>query len=144
MNTCTNGVLEEFRMLQKIRTLFFFAVALPLFAHHQFSSEFDRTKPLSMSGTVSEVQWTTPHTYIYLDVKNQSGKTEQWKLEAASSTFLQQHGLQASSFKKGTQLTVNAYGATNSSRVASARVMTMPDGKAVQVADPHEDGGPAK
>jgi Family of unknown function (DUF6152) len=52
------------------------------FAHHPFSSEFDKNKPVTLSGTVTRVEWAKPHAYIYMDVKNDSGRSEKWKLEA--------------------------------------------------------------
>ena len=125
-------------------TFILFASSFPLLAHHQFSSEYDQGKPMNLSGTIVKVDWAKPHAYIYLDVTNQNGKTEEWKLETASPAYLEQHGLNAKSFKGGEQLRVSAYGATNNSRTASARMVVMPDGKSVQVADPQEDGGPAK
>lgn len=118
--------------------------SLPAFAHHAFSSEFDAKKPVTLTGTISKVDWSDPHAYIYLDVKNESGKTEQWKLETASPDFLKQHGIQESSFKKGEQLTVNGYSANSGNMLASARLVTTVGGKKLQVADPKEDGGPAK
>ena len=81
--------------------------SLPLLAHHSFSSEFDAKKPVTLTGTISKVDWSEPHAYIYLNVKNESGKTEEWKLETASPVFLKQHGVMESSLKKGEQLTVN-------------------------------------
>jgi hypothetical protein len=122
-------------MLSKCYVAFLFVSALPLLAHHQFSSEFDKGKAMSLSGTVTRVDWAKPHGHIYLTVKNQSGKNEQWKLEIAGSDYLAKQGLTSSSFKKGEQITVSAYGDTNEPRVASARQVTTADGKSVQVAD---------
>ena len=129
-----------------IRTCTFILLAstFPLLAHHQFSSEYDQGKPMNLAGTFVKADWKQPHAYIYLDVTDQNGKTEEWKLEMASPAYLEQQGLNAKSIKGGEQLRVTAYGATNNSHTASARMMTMPDGRSVQVADPQEDGGPAK
>jgi Family of unknown function (DUF6152) len=49
---------------------------VPLFAHHPFASEYDRSKPLTLTGTISQIQWSDPHVHIMLNVKNQSGKTK--------------------------------------------------------------------
>jgi len=114
-----------------------------LWAHHQFSSEFDANKSMTLTGTVSKVEWVKPHAYIYLNAKNESGKVEQWKLETASPDYLKQHGITPSNFKKGESVTVHAYGATNEPHVASARMVTA-NGKDIEVADPKEDGGPEK
>jgi hypothetical protein len=125
-----------------ISTLLF--SSLPVFAHHAFSSEFDAKKPVTLTGTISKVDWSEPHAFIYLDVKNESGKLEQWKLETASPDFLKQHGIKESTLKKGEQLTVNGYSATSGSMLASARLVTTAGGQKLQVADSKEDGGPSK
>jgi hypothetical protein len=118
--------------------------SVSVFAHHQFSTEFDKSKPVTLSGTIAKVEWNNPHAYIYMDVKNESGKMEQWKLEAASPEFLMKQGVKETTFKKGEKLTVNAYGATKTALLASARMATTADGHSMQVSDPKEDGGPAK
>jgi hypothetical protein len=116
----------------------------PLFAHHQFASEYDANKPMTLTGTVQDVQWNNPHVHFTLEVKNQTGKNEMWTLETAKPAYLTAHGAPRSVFKKGEHITVSAYGATKEANAASARMITMPDGKQIQVADPTEDGGPAK
>jgi len=75
-------------------------LCLSALAHHPFSSEFDANKPMTLTGTVAKVDWAKPHAYVYLDAKNESGKTEQWRLQTASPKFLAQHGIKESSFKK--------------------------------------------
>jgi len=50
-------------------------------AHHAFSRDFDQSKPVTLSGTVTKVQWTSPHVMAYIDVKDRSGKVTNWKIE---------------------------------------------------------------
>ena len=119
-------------------------VASAAFAHHQFASEYDQNKPMTLTGTIQNVEWNDPHVHFTLDVKNQSGTQEMWTLETAKPEYLKDHGAPRSMFKKGENITVNAYGATKEANVASARMITFADGKTIQVADPSEDGGPAK
>ncbi len=125
-------------------TSILFLASLPLLAHHPFSSEFDANKPMTLTGTVTKVDWTGPHAYIYINAMNENGKTQEWKLETASPEYLTMHGMKESTFKSGEKVTVNAYRATSEQNVASARVVTTANGKKMQVADPTEDGGPAK
>ena len=51
------------------------ASAVPVVAHHSFAAEYDRSKPIKFTGTVTKVEWMNPHIYYYVDVKDQSGKT---------------------------------------------------------------------
>lgn len=117
--------------------------ALPLLAHHQFSSEYDSQKPVTLTGTITQVNWDNPHVHLTITSKTDSGKANDWQLEAASPTYLEQHGVKQSAFAKGQALTVHGYRASNGERMASARTITM-NGKNMQVCDPTEDGGPAK
>lgn len=118
------------------------AASLPLLAHHQFSSEYDANKPVTLTGTVTRVDWAAPHVNISMDAKTADGKTEQWKLEAATPSTLTQHGWSSTSVKNGDTITVNGYRALDGSNTASARSITLADGRAMPAADPAEDGGP--
>jgi hypothetical protein len=121
-----------------------FAIALPVMAHHQFASEYDAGKPVTLTGTIDRVQWENPHVHIFINVKNDSGKMDGWQLETASPLYLEQHGIKEALFPRGKTITVHGYRASNGSRLASARVITDPAGKDLQVCDPQEDAGPAK
>jgi len=113
-------------------------------AHHQFSSEYDKSKPLTLTATVKSVDWKSPHVQWTVSAKNQAGAIEDWTLEGAAPDYLTSHGVTKATFADGSMVTVNAYRATNNSRTASVRVITDAKGKAIQVCDPTEDGGPAK
>jgi hypothetical protein len=108
--------------------------AIPLMAHHPFASEYDSSKPVTLTGIVDRVQWENPH----------NGKTDDWQLETASPVYLEKQGIKESMFPKGKVITVHGYRASDGSRLASARIITTAEGKDVQVCDPQEDGGPAK
>jgi hypothetical protein len=83
-------------------------VAIPVFAHHSFTM-FDTTKVLTITGTVTEFQWTNPHSYIEIDVPDEGGAVKHWSIEMGSPSILQQSGWKFSSLKKGdkTTLTIN-------------------------------------
>ncbi len=129
--------------LQKISVLIL-SVGFTALAHHAFSSEFDKAKPLTLMGTVKSVDWKSPHVHMTLSVKNQAGTMEDWTLETAAPDYLEKKGMSKNTFKDGSTVTVNAYRATDNSRTASARVITDTSRKQMQVCDPSEDGGPAK
>lgn len=70
-----------------------FACALPSFAHHAVSAEFDAAKVVTMKGTVSRVDWVNPHIFVYVDVKDDSGKITTWRLQSAPPMFFKGSGL---------------------------------------------------
>jgi len=85
------------------------AIAAPLLAHHSVSAEFDSTKPITLSGTVSNVDWMNPHTYVFVDVNDASlGKTRTWACELTSPNDLARRGFTRSSLKVG--MTVRVIG----------------------------------
>jgi hypothetical protein len=78
---------------------------IPVLAHHSFTM-FDLTKVLTITGTVTEFQWTNPHSYIEIDVPDESGAVKHWSIEMGSPSILQQSGWKFSSLKKGDKTTL--------------------------------------
>src|SRR5262245_61154415 len=75
-------------------------------AHHSFSAEFDATKPVKVTGTVTKVEWMNPHTWFYVDVKDDQGKVTNWGFELASPNILMRKGWTPTSMKAGDVVTV--------------------------------------
>jgi len=61
-------------------------------AHHSFAAEFDAAKPVTVKGAVQKVEWTNPHIWIYVDMKNAAGQAEQWSAKAGSPNTLARQG----------------------------------------------------
>lgn len=129
-----------------MRHLWFAALALVLalnagLAHHSFSAMFDGSKPITLEGVVTKVEWANPHVYFYIDVKDAEGKTENWACETAGPNSLIRRGWKRDSLKVGDRVTVRGYLAKNGSKLADAREVTFPDGTKIFSGSPG-DGGP--
>ena len=119
------------------------AAALPLAAHHAFSVEFDLKQRVTLKGQVTKIEWTNPHTYFYVDVREGSGRVVNWVFEAAGPNTLTHLGWDRKSMKVGDQVTVTGYRARDASNIASAREVVLADGRRV-LAGSTVDGGPQR
>ena len=100
--------------------------AVPVVAHHSFAAEYDADKPIKLTGTVTKIEWTNPHCWFYVDVKNEaSGKTENWAFELGNPNALLRLGWTRSSLKQGDTVTVEGSRARDGSLHANARVMVL-------------------
>ena len=78
------------------------ALAIPIWAHHSFSAEYDAKKPIKLTGAVTKVEWMNPHVYFYIDVRDeQSGKVTNWALEMGAPAVIQRNGWTRNSMKIG-------------------------------------------
>jgi hypothetical protein len=99
--------------------------APPVVAHHAFSAEFDSEKPVKLSGLVTKLDWTNPHAWIYVDVKDEAGKVANWGFELASPNGLMRNGWTRFSLKPGDEVTVEGSRAKNGSTVANAQTVIL-------------------
>ncbi len=118
--------------------------ALPLLAHHSIDAEFDRNKPVTVTGTVTKIEWTNPHIWIYLDVKEKDGKTTKWQFEGGPPNALRRGGWNRESLKEGDKVTVNGILAKVdgglSANTGNAQSVTLPDGRKVLAGQNDEKG----
>jgi hypothetical protein len=104
-----------------------------LSAHHSFAAEFDINKPITLQGTVTKVEWVNPHIFIYLDVKDATGKVTPWSLSSFSPAATRRAGVTRANFGQGQQVTILGYHAKDGSNFAFMRKMTFADGHSVEL-----------
>lgn len=117
------------------------SAAAPVFAHHSFEAEFDRSKAVNLTGTVTKVEWMNPHTYFYIDVKDpKTGKVQNWACEMGSPNGLTSRGWTRNTLRVGLVVTVPGSRAKDGSFKINAGSVKLPDGRDLSAASSGEQG----
>ena len=104
-------------------------VPISLRAHHAFAAEFDRAKPVKVQGSVVKMEWTNPHIWIYVDMKDEKGTLVRWQCEGGSPNTLTRQGWSRDSLKQGDQVVIDGYRAKDGSNTCNSSSVTLADGK---------------
>jgi hypothetical protein len=119
------------------------ALVLPVYGHHSFSAEFDGSKAIRKTGVISKVEWTNPHSYFYIDVKDDDGNMVSWGCEGGAPNVLSRRGFKKNDIKIGDTVTVDGYPAKDGSHLMDARRITLTDGRSFYGGSAG-DGGPGE
>ena len=124
----------------------FFAVTVlgagvPAYAHHSFAAEFDGSRSVRLTGTITRIEWSNPHSYFFIDVRDEKGNVANWGCEGAGPGALKRRGWKKGDVKLGDTLIVDGYPAKDGSHLIDARRVTLPDGRSVSGGSAG-DGGP--
>src|SRR5439155_12204232 len=117
-------------------------LTVPMLAHHSFAAEYDRNKPVTISGVVTKMEWMNPHARFYVDVKDTDGKVTNWNFELGAIPVLLKQGWRKDSLKAGDQVTVEGSMAKDGSKTANARNVKLPDGRRVFAGSSSGDAAP--
>ncbi|HUI81540.1 MAG TPA: DUF6152 family protein [Bryobacteraceae bacterium] len=121
--------------LPLIASALILAGSLPAVAHHSFSNEYDSSKPVTLEGVVTRVEWQNPHVHFYVDVQQPDGSVVNWNCETRSPNRLERNGWNKDSMKPGDKVIVHGDQARDSSHGIDGRKVTLADGRKIFTGD---------
>src|SRR6187401_1317958 len=120
------------RRLSLLTAALALVAVMPAVAHHSFAAEYDANNQITVVGTITKVEWTNPHTWFFVDVKDPQGRTVNWAIEGGAPTVLYREGWKPTSLKVGDQVTVTiALAKDKSKKQGNAYLVKLPDGRCV-------------
>jgi len=109
-----------------------------LTAHHSFAAEYDDQKPVKVTGTLTKVEWTNPHVWYYVDVKNPDGSITKWAFSGGAPGQLMRRGIRKDQLVVGSVVNVDGFRAKDGSNNGFGRSVTYADGRNVFTATPQD------
>jgi DNA/RNA endonuclease YhcR with UshA esterase domain len=103
----------------------------PAVAHHSFAAEYDKDRPVKLTGVVTKIEWTNPHIWFFVDVKDETGTVTNWAFSGAPPGVLDRRGISKHVLKPGDVVVVEGFRARDGSNNASGASVTFPDGRMV-------------
>ncbi len=114
-----------------VASLALLVLAASASAHHSFAAEFDIDQPVTLRGTLTELEWVNPHGWIHMDVLGPDNVVVNWAVEMGNPTTLLRRGLRRSDFPPGIEFVVEGYKAKDGTPTANGITITFPDGRNV-------------
>jgi len=121
--------------LLALMTVVTLAAGVRVAAHHSFAAEFDETKPVKVTGTITKVEWQNPHIWFYVDVKNTDGTVTNWAFSGGAPGQLMRRGITKEALKPGLEVIVEGFRAKDASNNGFGQKVTYPDGRNVFTAN---------
>jgi hypothetical protein len=115
---------------------------VPMIAHHSFAAEYDRAKPVTLTGSVTRVEWINPHARFHMDVKDDKGGVANWEIELGSPAGLLRAGWTRNSLKIGEEVVVNGYLAKDGANLANSTTVML-NGKRLFAGSSSETSNPS-
>jgi hypothetical protein len=117
-----------FRLL--IASIAVMGVAIPALAHHSFTAAFDMEQPVTVRGVITQIRLENPHSWFFLEVKDEAGKVEKWAFEAGTPSGMIRNGFKPGLIKAGTEVTIKGFRARDASqKMGMLRELITPDGR---------------
>ena len=114
--------------------------AAPIVAHHSFAAEYDRSRTITVTGSVTKLEWTNPHARLYVMGTDETGKMQEWDFELGPPNGLMRNGWRRDSLKAGLKVVVEGFRSKTSTVVANARSVKLPDGRQVLAGSSFDPG----
>jgi hypothetical protein len=100
-------------------------------AHHSFAAEFDVNRPIKLTGTVTKIEWTNPHAWVFVDAKDDKGSTQNWAIELVGINDLLRLGWGRDKVKTGDVISIDGFGAKNGTNTVNAASVSLANGELV-------------
>ncbi|MGA2711796.1 MAG: DUF6152 family protein [Bryobacteraceae bacterium] len=132
-------------MRNKLHSNYFWLIlallsALPLWAHHSISAEFDTSRSFTVKGTITKIEWVNPHAYVYVDSKDDKGGVTSYSFETGPPGNLRRSGIIRTMFTVGDTVTIDAYASKDGSKyLGLVKAYHFADGHTIVIGkDPQE------